>query len=174
MWKAAPLDWDIQNLFRRHAKGIASSLRRRGLTVETAADLTQDTFLRVLASPPMERAENSHPRAYLYRVSRNLGINHRRRESLVEMVELDAASTVADPAPSPERIVYSRQCLEITHRALSELPERTRLAFEMHRLGERTIAEVAEELDLSTTRAWSLIRDAYRHLVGRFDTDGEN
>ncbi|WP_348640034.1 sigma-70 family RNA polymerase sigma factor [Rhizobium sp. FKL33] len=168
------LDWDIQNLFRRHAKGIANSLRRRGLTVETAADLTQDTFLRVIASPPPERTENSNPRAYLYRVSHNLGVNHRRRESLVEMVELDAAAAVADPAPSPERIVYSRQRLEMTHRAMAELPERTRLAFEMHRLGERTIAEVADELGISTTRAWSLIRDAYRHLVARIDTDGEN
>ena len=32
-----------------------------------------------------------------------------------------------------------------------------------------TIAEVAEELEISTTRAWTLIRDAYRHLVGRVD-----
>lgn len=165
------MTWDIQNLFRRHAKGIARSLARKGMAEETAADITQDTFLRVIATPPANDAQNHNPAAYLYQVSRNLGINHRRREALIETVELDHedALNLADPAPSPEKIVSSRQCLAETFAALNELPERTRRAFEMHRLGERTIAEVAEELDISTTRAWSLIREAYRHLVGRVD-----
>lgn len=127
--------------------------------------------MRVIASPPADTAQNSNPEAYLYKVSRNLCINHQRREALVEMVELDEQQTarIADPAPSPERIVHSRQCLVQTYKALSDLPERTRRAFEMHRMGERTIAEVAEELDISTTRAWTLIRDAYRHLVASVD-----
>ena len=85
----------------------------------------------------------------------------------IAVVEDEEALSVADPSPSPEKIVYSRQCLVQTYAALNELPERTRRAFEMHRLGERTLAEVAEELEISTTRAWTLIRDAYRHLVGR-------
>ena len=165
------MSWDIQNLFRRHAREIDRFLRRRGHSADTAADITQDTFLRVIATPPAQDAQNHNPAAYLYRVSRNLGINHRRREALMETVDLDGeeALNVADPAPSPEKIVYSRQCLMQTYAALNELPERTRRAFEMHRLGERTIAEVAEELDISTTRAWTLIRDAYRHLVDRVD-----
>jgi len=163
------LSWDIQDLFRRHAKGIARSLSRRGVSDEVAADLTQDAFVRVISAPPQQAERRHNPRAYLYRTARNLSINHQRREALVEMVQLevDAASEVPDPAPSPERIVYSRECLALTFEALAELPERTRLAFEMHRLGERTIAEVAEELEISTTRAWSLIREAYRHLLSR-------
>lgn len=138
---------------------------------ETAADIAQDTFLRVITTPPGETAENHNPKAYLYQVSRNLGINYQRREALIETVALDdvEVANIADPAPSPERIVASRQCLVQTHQALAELPDRTRRAFEMHRLGERTIAEVGEELGISTTRAWSLIREAYRHLVGRVD-----
>jgi RNA polymerase sigma factor (sigma-70 family) len=165
------LTWDIQTLFRRHAGGIARALHRRGINEETAADLTQDTFVRVITRPPHEAAQNYNPQAYLYQAARNLSINHQRREALIETVNLDdeQALNVADPSPSPERIVQSRQSLIQTHQALGELPERTRRAFEMHRLGERTIAEVAEELGISTTRAWALIRDAYRHLVTRVD-----
>ena len=72
---------------------------------------------------------------------------------------------VADPFPDPETVVYSRQCLARTAAALTTLPDRTRKAFELHRLSGRTIAQVAEELGLSTTRTWALIRDAYRHLL---------
>lgn len=165
------LSWDIQNLFRHHADGIARSLTRRGIGHDTAADLTQDTFVRVIASPPRDNAENHNPKAYLYQAARNLGINYQRREASIETIDIDdpEALAVADPSPSPERVIDSRQCLSRTYDALSELPERTRLAFEMHRLGERTIAEVAEELGVSTTRAWTMIRNAYRHLVQRVD-----
>ncbi|MGF0537215.1 RNA polymerase sigma factor [Agrobacterium sp. ES01] len=165
------MTWDIQDLFRKHARGIARSLRRRGVNEDTAADLTQDTFVRVIASPPANGSLRHNPEGYLYVVSRNLGINHLKRERLVPLVALDhdIAETIADPSPSAERVAYARQCLVMTHTALAELPERTRLAFEMHRLGERTIAEVADELGISTTRAWSLIREAYRHLITRVD-----
>ncbi|WP_020186162.1 sigma-70 family RNA polymerase sigma factor [Methylopila sp. 73B] len=163
------MTWDVQALFRRHAQEIARSLRRRGLTEDCAADITQDTFVRVLATPPAETAETHNPRAYLHRVAHNLGVNHRRRERLLETTSLDAddAPDLVDSAPSPEASLHARQRLALTFGALAELPERTRRAFEMHRLGERTIAEIADELGLSTTRTWTLIRDAYRHLVDR-------
>jgi RNA polymerase sigma-70 factor (ECF subfamily) len=134
---------------------------------DVAADLTQDTFMRVIAKPPADGGPNHNPRAYLYQAAHNLGINFMRREALIETVDLDHQdlANIADPAPSPEQVIYSRQCLLQTLEALGALPERTRLAFEMHRLGERTTTEIAEELGISTTRAWSLIRDAYRHLV---------
>lgn len=163
------MSWDFHNLFVRHAREINRFLRRRGHNAETAADITQDTFLRVLAAPPAEVRTNHNPRAYLYQVSRSLSVNHHRRESLVQTTDLDEAAAVADPAPTAEALVYSRQCLEQTRRALAELPERTRKAFEMHRLGGRTIQDVADELNVSTSRAWVLIRNAYRHTLTRVD-----
>jgi RNA polymerase sigma-70 factor (ECF subfamily) len=163
------MSWDLQNLFIRHAREIDRFLRRRGHNAETAADITQDTFLRVLASPPGEACVNHNPKAYLYQVSRSLSVNHQRRERLIQTIDLDEAANVADPAPSAEKAVYSRQCLAQTRKALAELPERTRMAFEMHRFGDRTIQDVAKELNLSTGRTWGLIREAYRHLLTQVD-----
>lgn len=127
--------------------------------------------MRVLASCPSEIETGYNPRAYLYQVSRRLSINHHRRERLVRFtgLEEDEAIGIVDPAPSAERIVYSRQCLARTRIALAALPERTQTAFMMHRLGGYTIAEVAKELGLSTTRTWGLIHEAYRHLIAQVD-----
>ncbi|WP_342213498.1 sigma factor-like helix-turn-helix DNA-binding protein [Aquamicrobium lusatiense] len=55
--------------------------------------------------------------------------------------------------------------------ALLELPEEARTAFEMYRLGERTINEVAAALGYSASRTWRLIRQAYRHLRLRLNGD---
>lgn len=161
--------WDLQSLFIKHAREIDRFLRRRGHSPETAADLTQDTFLRILTAVPDEGTADHNPKAYLYQVSRNLSINHARRERLVSTVDLsdDAVAQYADPAPSAETVVYDRQRLKLTEAALGELPERTRVAFELHRLADRTISDVAQELDLSTTRTWALIRETYRHIVTR-------
>jgi len=165
------LAWDFQELFRRHAKEIARALRRRGLAEDVAADLTQDTFLRVMASPPGEAAQNHNPRAYLFEVSRNLSINYHRRQAIdpTVYVDEDAMIRVADPAPSAETLVYSRQMLRQIADALEELPDKTREAFILHRIDGMTIAEVAERLGLSNTRAWELVRRAYRHLLLRVE-----
>ncbi len=165
------MTWDIQKLFRHHAKDITRSLRRGGLNAETADDITQDTFVRVLSKPPAATASKNNPAAYLFQVARNLRIDHERRERLVKWIELPALdlAAIVDPAPSPETTTYDRQRLELTLAALAELPERTRKAFEMHRMNEMTIAEVAAQLGLSVSRTWALIRDAYEHIDARIE-----
>lgn len=166
--------WDFENLFIRHARDIAQSLRRRGINEEAAADLTQDTFVRVLSSPPAEHGASRNPAGYLFRVARNLGIDHQRRQRLVTYVDLtpEDLATIIDPSPSPETIVYDRQRLALTQAALAELPARTRKAFELHRMDEMTIAAVAAELDLSVSRTWTLIRTAYEHIDARLTVSG--
>lgn len=163
------MSWDFNSLFRRHAKEVTRFLKGRGLSEETASDLTQDTFLRLLATNPSTSPDPGNPRALLFRVARNLSIDLYRRERLVPHSPLEEAvlHAIADEAPLPDAIVFDRQRLAITALALTELPERTRQAFEWHRLEERTIAAIAQELDLSTTRTWSLIRDAYGHIRQR-------
>jgi RNA polymerase sigma factor (sigma-70 family) len=165
------LTWDLQDLFRRHAKGITKSLRRRGMDCETAADLTQDTFLKVLASPPSAAVKSHNPKAYLYQAARHLGIDHHRHERLFVRVDLcdEDFAAIVDPTPSAETLVYDRQKLKLVEAALAELPRRVREAFELHRMGELTIAEVAKRLDMSTTRTWVLIRDAYEHIEDRLN-----
>lgn len=141
------------------------------MDAETAADLTQDAFLKVLVSPPPEAAQTYNPKAYLYRAARNLGIDHGRRERVLVRVDLsdERFEAIADPSPSAETIVYDRQKLRLVEAALAELPRRVREAFELHRIGGLTIAEVANRLGMSTTRTWVLIRDAYEHIEDRLN-----
>ncbi len=167
------MNWDVQDLFLSHASGIARSLRRRGLAAETAEDLTQDAFVRVLAGASARRApaEGFNPVGYLYAIARNLCLDHERRlrrEPRVELSE-NAFARLIDPAPGAETVVYDRQRLALMETALAELPERTRRAFELHRLGDYTMTEVAAQIGLSVSRTWALIHEAYDHLRHRLD-----
>ncbi|MDD2867809.1 sigma-70 family RNA polymerase sigma factor [Neomegalonema sp.] len=163
------MTWDLQHLFRLHAASIARALRRSGASAETAEDLAQDAFLRVLDRQPADRGAEGDPRAYLFRTARNLLIDQKRREILARRDEMDdeAFSALPDPSPSTERRICARERLALTQQALAELPPRTRRAFELHRLEGLTLAETAQALGISTTRAWALVRDAYRHIRER-------
>lgn len=169
------MTWDLQTLFRLHARSVRDRLRRRGLSHELAEDLTQDTFLRLLRHDPPEVAGIADPRAYLHRVSGNLAIDHWRREGRAPFAPLSPreAGQIADPAAGPEARCHDRQRLRIVALALDELPARTRLAFELHRLGGQPIAAVAARIGVSPTRAWMLIHDAYRHLRTRLREGGD-
>lgn len=162
------LMWDLRRLFVKHSGEIDRFLRRRGHSPETAADLTQDAFVRLIMAAPRD---TDHPRAYLWQIARNLSVDFQRRERRVEFHDLSAESyrAIADRSPSPETVAYDRQRLMIVETAIQELPERVRRAFEMHRMGGKTLAEVAAELELSTSRTWALIRQAYLHLRDRLN-----
>ncbi|HEE4993110.1 RNA polymerase sigma factor [Agrobacterium tumefaciens] len=163
--------WDLKRLFQKHAQEIDRFLRKRGHQPDVASDLTQDVFLKLLTSSPPKHSEN--PRAYLHTIARNVSVDLYRREQIVQREDLseEEYADIADPTPGPDKVVHHRQRLATVDRALSELPEKTRRAFELYRLGDMTISEVADELGLSVSRTWTLIRRAYLHLQASLDDE---
>jgi RNA polymerase sigma-70 factor (ECF subfamily) len=65
--------WNLQRLFQNHARELHRFFRRRGHNAETAADLTQDTFVRVMSATPSGNEHN--PRAYLISTGASASLN---------------------------------------------------------------------------------------------------
>ncbi|GBQ99344.1 DNA-directed RNA polymerase sigma-70 factor [Gluconacetobacter liquefaciens] len=126
-----------------------------------AEDIVQDAFLKVTTAQRQGIAIQ-HPLPYLLQAIRRLAID-RLRFGRVRNEEDICNSAIqgllADPL-SPESHAESREALAIVERALATLPARTRLAFEMKRLGGCKLREIAETLDISIVRAAQLINDA--------------
>ena len=136
-----------------------------------AEDVVQDAWLH------WERAARQQtlhqPLHYLYRIVRNLAIDVRRRakrEARVVSPEagLDA-HRVADATPSPEVAASAREELRRLADVVAELPERTRLALEMHRLGGYGLKEIAARLGVSLTTAHEIIAKGIAHCQRRLD-----
>lgn len=166
--------WNLKSLFNKHAQEIQRFLQKRGHGPDVAADLTQDVFLRILGSATPKRDDN--PRAYLHMVARSLSVDLYRREKVasVDYLSEEAYCELPDESPNPERVTSDRQQLAVINHGLTMLPEQTRRAFELYRLGDMTIAEVAQELDLSVSHTWTLIRRAYQHLRTTLDDDAKH
>ncbi|WP_323740518.1 RNA polymerase sigma factor, partial [Pseudomonas aeruginosa] len=75
----APLaEQDLKALFLRHARQLQSYLLRKTRDPHLAADLAQESFLRLAEQRHKEPIE--HVDAYLYRTAHNLTIDHYRQE----------------------------------------------------------------------------------------------
>ncbi|WP_421995314.1 sigma-70 family RNA polymerase sigma factor [Reyranella sp.] len=145
-----------------YASGIVGDRAR-------AEDVVQEAWLRFGAAA--ERRAPEEPLGYLYRVVRNLAIDGRRR--------LTREARVVDPGiaadgglavaghPTPESEAEGREELRLLQAAMAELPERTRIALEMHRFGGFKLREIAARLGVSVTVAHELVAAGLAHCRRR-------
>ena len=145
---------DVAALFRLHQKELQGFLRKRGMSPELAADLTQEAFLRLLTAPADATVKNAA--GYLFRTAANLSIDWGRRQRVLPMAHDQEAALAAavDDAPSAERLVISRQELAILQGVLSEIPAAVRFVF-FARLDGMTFAEISRRLNISPNTAFS-------------------
>ncbi len=141
----------------------------------TAEDVVQEAFVRFAGEPTVVEVNHvSQPVGYLYRIVRNLAVDWARRLSAQAYSNQPAPDSVvsAVPAgtPTPEEHAAYREELAIVATALDELPERTRLVFEMHRLEGLTLKEVAQQMGISITLTHQLVRRAMTHCADRLDS----
>ena len=91
----------LHRFYADHHGWLNGWLRRQLGCSQRAADLAQDTFVRVLSKDD-DMAAIREPRAYLHTIAKGLLINHWRRRQ-IEQAYLDALALQPEPvAPSPE------------------------------------------------------------------------
>ena len=135
----------------------------------SAEDVVQEAWLRFGAAS--QRRVPEEPLGYLYRVVRNLAIDGRRRLTrearIVDPAVAADGETVSADRPSPECEAEGREELRLLQAAMAELPERTRIALEMHRFGGFKLREIAARLGVSVTVAHEIVADGVAHCRRR-------
>lgn len=144
----APAD-TLEALYQGHHGWLLGWLRRRLHCPHNAADLAQDTFIRVLCAGPYVAPRE--PRAFLATVARRLLIDNGRRKRLEQAYrdELEQWALELEQAPSPEQILLAVQVLEGIDRALSRMAPRVREAFILRHLDGLSQNEIAVRLGVS-------------------------
>ena len=143
----APSD-PIAQLYVRHHGWLRQLLRRRLGCTETAADLAQDAFVRLLARP-REFDSSEGARAYLSTVARGLCVDFWRRRE-IEQAWLTVLEEQPEPvAPSPEQHAIVMETLCQVDAMLRRLPENVARAFLMSQMQGLRYRQIAEKLQVS-------------------------
>ena len=139
----------LHTLYEDHHNWLCGWLRKRLGCVDHAADLAQDTFIRVLTQ--RRAPELREPRAYLSTVARSLMIDLFRRRA-VEQAYLETLALIPEPvAFSPEARTLIIETLMEIDRLLDGLGSRTREIFLMAQLDGLSYVEIGRRLGVSVT-----------------------
>ncbi|EOA03048.1 ECF family sigma factor [Herbaspirillum frisingense GSF30] len=150
---------DIAGLYTGHHQWLLGWLRRRTHDAELAADLAQDTFVRVMVSRRSFYLEEV--RALLATIARGLVIDHFRRCALEASFLEMLAQLPPEHLPSPEAQLLVLETLNEIDAMLAALPAKVRSAFLLSQLDGLGYAEIAERLQVSLSSVQQYMKRAF-------------
>ena len=149
---------DANVLFLAHRQPVYRYLCRILGTAEAARDLTQEVFLRVARADVPDSDSDGH-RAWVFRIARNLALNHlrdgQRRPRAVPLAER------AEPATQELHVALDQ--------ALAALPDLERDVFLMRETAGLSYQEIADACDLTSDAVRSRLHRARVQLRAALD-----
>lgn len=137
----------VATLYQQHQPWLYNWLCRRLGCEFDAADLSQDTYVRLMVAGRMPEPQRA--RAFLAQIARGLAVDLHRRRAL-EQAYLEALSSLPEAvAPSVELQQMTLQLLSHLDQALDTLPDKVRQTFLLSRFDGLTYAQIAKRLEVS-------------------------
>jgi RNA polymerase sigma-70 factor (ECF subfamily) len=148
-------------LFALHRQGVFRYLTRVVGRAETAQDLTQEVFLRVSRAGVPEADASGH-RAWVFRIARNLVLNHlrdgHRHGQPVELIETHRTQ------PATQELALA------INQALATLSEVDRDVFLLRESAGLSYDEIAATCDLTVEAVRGRLKRAREQLRSELDT----
>ncbi|PHR61086.1 MAG: RNA polymerase subunit sigma-70 [Robiginitomaculum sp.] len=114
-------------------------------------DVAQEAYLRAFVAEKKKDGEIEHPRAFLFRIAKNLAISRLRRKSyqITDYIEDLGVSVIIEDGTDPERELAAHQSLGLYCEAVASLPEKTRQIFLLRKMHGLKHKEIAQRMSLS-------------------------
>lgn len=145
----------IVQLFREHRAAVENFLFHRVRCPETAMDLSQETYLRLVRKGEVGHDENLA--GYLFRTAERLAVDYLRK-SLARHPQLPLDEDMPCGKPLPDELASLRQQCMILLQAIADLPRVCRQVFLMRKLDDMSYGDIARSLGISE-------KTVQRHLV---------
>lgn len=160
---------DLYSVFSDARGELERMLRRRVRDPHLAADLTQETFLRlqrITATLP----DRNQARLYLFHIAKNLATDHRRKEGRRNELLEGVTALFEDYQPTPEESTLAKDQMRVVEAALEELPKHCRDVLFMSRLLGMSHGEIASELKVSKSLVEKYVVKAALHCRARLQS----
>lgn len=136
---------------------------------EQAADVVQDTFVRVRGVRDL--AAIMQPRAFLYKTALNLTLDVFRRQRLraERQAPLDGAEDLPSAVPRQDDAVEAKERVRLLQAAIADLPPKCRQVFLLHKFLDVPQAEIAARLGISINMVEKHVMKAMAHCRRRVE-----
>lgn len=131
--------------------------------IHQSEDIAQEAYIRFQSKMSTGYNSELSAKGYLYRIVRNLAIDCQRRKNYERRLFPEDVANIGEIIPDnksslEDALIASDELIRILE-GLDKLPERTRMAFEMHRFGGYTMQTIAEHFGISKSMATRLVAD---------------
>jgi RNA polymerase sigma factor (sigma-70 family) len=154
--------------YRRHVHAVQGYFRRRVFEVETAFDLTAETFASVLRAVPRYEPRPEPARAWLFGIARNTFLEALRRGRVEDRAR---QSLAMEPIVLDDADVATLELLSETPavEALDGLPDDQRAAVMARHVDGESYAEIATRLECSQSVVRQRVSRGLRTLKARLE-----
>ncbi len=142
-------------IYRDLSKPVFTVILRIVCQRESAEDVMQDVFVKLFVSPPDASVKN--PRAWIFRMARNLAIDAIRKQHITQMDELPE-----EWAGGNDEVKQANTRMDV-EQAMLRLPQSERVIVALHIHGELGFAEIARMEGMSVAAVYR----SYRRAIGR-------
>ncbi|WP_370677915.1 sigma-70 family RNA polymerase sigma factor [Pleomorphomonas sp. PLEO] len=155
-------------LFSHYAPRLKTFLSRQGFGASDCDDLIQDTMLAVWRKAGQFDAKSGAVSTWIFTISRNLGIDRRRRVAR-RLRDDDLPPSDVDPSPSAEGEIITREDETRVRRALDRLPTEQADVIALSFFSQSPQSEIASALGIPLGTVKSRIRLAMNRLRQMLD-----
>lgn len=156
-------------LFNRYRGALLRHIGRLTASREDAADLMQETYLRVMDRIHVSEFD-AEARGYLFRTATNLARDHYRRQRFRTCSSLDDSPEefLRASDPTPEQACVAHQVTVTMRDALRQMPAEERAVYLLARSSDLGYTEIAEHLGLSLRTVERRMAAAMAFISNRF------
>jgi RNA polymerase sigma factor (sigma-70 family) len=152
----------IGSFYEEHKPWLYQWLCKKMSSQLDAADIAQDTFVKVLLKDGIAINE---PRAYLTRIAHDLMVNALKRRDIERAYQASLNDPYLVEYPSPEMQALVVEALLAIDQMLGALPPKVKLAYLMMQLDGLKYKEISEKLNVSIRTVASYIEKATIHCL---------
>jgi RNA polymerase sigma factor (sigma-70 family) len=160
----------LQTLYVNHCGELEAFLMNRLHCRDTAADISQEAFIRLCRSEDLTRIGNL--KAYLFRIALNLVNDHYRSQSVREAVTVPFPEDEAPDAEdrrSAEMVFLAEEQLEMLVASLAEMSPLCQRIFYLNRFEGLKHREIAARLNISVRAVEDNLRRVLLHCAKRLE-----
>jgi RNA polymerase sigma-70 factor (ECF subfamily) len=162
----------FDHLYAEHHRAVYAYLLGHVVGREAAADLLQETYVRVWHHlDDARRVPCNRRRYWLLAIARNLVMDQRRRQVVRQRHE---AAARQQPATShsdsdPVHVLIARETAAMVDAAIANLPDGLRMVLTLHLVGDMTSEEIGRCLDIPAGTARYRLAMARRRVAAELN-----
>jgi len=159
----------IEKLINRHQLRIFNYIKSKVLDRDTAEDIFQDTFIKVIKTLKSGvYNEEGKFLPWVMRIAHNLVIDFFRKSNRIPTIEnndeYDLFRFISDTSPNIESILFQDQLVKDLQNLILELPEDQKEVLTMRLYRDMSFKEIAQNTNVSINTALGRMRYAIINL----------